>query len=323
MSSISNKNDDISESFNTSSFYINGNKVSYEKKMYKNNSTGFIQKSEFRNLGDGRSLSYTYINNINNKYGNDNKYVEKYISFKGVNSKQEFDIMWDKIYKNNCKTEPVVCKIEPVICKTEPVVCKIEPVICKTEPVVCKTEPVVCKTEPVVCKIEPVIIPNSKFEPVIIPNSKFELGECVHITFTKLADYPIENSNRCYFHIESKRYDLSKKIWVYKLYNNNFDECDLYIPEKNLDTNSINSIKFVVSDKDVNKKVNPNFIIGDLVVSKISGEVGKVKGIFYENSMWNYIIRFMETMKNNIKHVLIDTMNESDIKAYNLNKKLR
>ena len=278
MFSISNKNDDISESFNTSSFYINGNKVSYEKKMYKNNSTGFIQKSEFRNLGDGRSLSYTYINNINNKYGNDNKYMEKYISFKGVNSKQEFDIMWDKIYKNNCKTEPVVCKIEPVICK---------------------------------------------IEPVIIPNSKFELGECVHITFTKLADYPIENSNRCDFHIESKRYDLSKKIWVYKLYNNNFDECDLYIPEKNLDTNSINSIKLVVSDKDVNKKVNPNFIIGDLVVSKISGEVGKVKGIFYENSMWNYIIRFMETMKNNIKHVLIDTMNESDIKAYNLNKKLR
>jgi len=28
-------------------------------------------------------------------------------------------------------------------------------------------------------------------------------------------------------------------------------------------------------------------------------------------------------MKNNIKHVLIDTMNESDIKVYNLNKKLR
>ena len=78
-----------------------------------------------------------------------------------------------------------------------------------------------------------------------------------------------------------------------------------------------NAIKLIVSTKNTE---SPNFNIGELIVTNNGNEIGKVLGNFIENSVWNYTIRFVKIMENNIKYVVIDTMSENEISKYYKNK---
>ena len=137
------------------------------------------------------------------------------------------------------------------------------------------------------------------------------------------------------FPIKSKKYNWDRNIWKYEVYNTILDESVLYVPKNKdntiLDKNTIyplyceqlntstkhNAIKLIVSTKNTK---NPNFNIGELIVTNNGNEIGKVLGNFIENSVWNYTIRFVKIMENNIKYVVIDTMSENEISKYYKNK---